>query len=150
MDTTTVPPRLVTAVALILLVLAGLGVYQGWRRSGLGDTDSGDAGLLTLTAPGAAAAKTASALADPSALGLNEAQVREIARQEARAALGQPRTPPVPVSSEGEAPSHAAAKPVTPGPAPATPPRPATTQPALQTPAAPAQPAEGGSQAPLF
>ncbi|HTK34272.1 MAG TPA: hypothetical protein VL358_03150 [Caulobacteraceae bacterium] len=143
----TVPRKLVVAVAFILVGLAGLGVYQGLRRSGAGDADAVDAGLPPLTAPGAAGAKTASAITDPQTPALTEAQVREIARQEARAALGQPRTAAAPASSEGvdAGPTSSSTKPVV-GPPP---PRPA--QPALQSPTGPAAgPAAESGQPPLF
>ena len=141
---TTVPRKAVLAVAFILLVLACLGVYQGWRRAGSGETES-DGGVGSLTSP-VAGAKTASALAEAAAPPMTEAQVREIARQEARAALGLGK-PATPASSESDETSATpTAKPATAAPAAPK----LAEQPALQTPVAPPPAPAAGGQAPLF
>ena len=59
------PKALVAFVAIVLVALAGFGAYQGWRRSSGAEQDSGDAAAPTLTAPGVAGAKNASAFAEP-------------------------------------------------------------------------------------
>ncbi len=147
----TMPRKTVWAAGLIILVLAALGGYQGWRRSG-SDADQSADGGLPLTAP-ASNARAASPLAEPSAAGLTEAQVRDIARQEARAALHRPASAADDsADSDDAAPAGAAS---TAGanlrPAAQAPSRPAAAAPAPDRPiAAPPPTSDSPSQPPLF
>jgi two-component system sensor histidine kinase DesK len=101
MDTVpTMPKKTVWAAGLIILALAALGTYQGVRRAGT-DSDNSDSGLPTLTAP-ATNAKVASPLAEPITPILTEDQVRDIARQEARAALRRSDTAPTDTAGASE------------------------------------------------
>ena len=145
----TVPPKLVVAVAIILVGLAGVGLYQGIHQRGGGDQDTSE-GAGTLTAP-VAGAKAAAALTDPTAQGLTETQVREIARQEARAALGKPAAPAE--SDDGAETAGASAAPAKAASTTATAAgalKAAPDRPTLQTPTAPTSAPSEGGQAPLF
>jgi hypothetical protein len=138
----TVPRKAVVAVAFIMVALAGIGAYQGFHRSSAAEPESGEAGLPSLTSP-VAGAKNASALTEPLAPNLTEAQIRDIARQEVRAALTKPASTPASSEGDDQAPIGGG-KPLV---APAAPLKP----PALQTPVAPTNaPSGDANQAPLF
>lgn len=143
-----IPRKAVLAAACALVALAVLGAYQGWRRSAVEEAQTAADGSLLPTTAAVSGAKTASALVETPTT-LNDAQIREIARQEVRAALRGDSA-----SSSESAPAKAAATPpsgATAATATPTPPRPTIgPAPTLQapTPAAPAEPA--GQAAPLF
>lgn len=138
-------PAVVTA-AWVLLALAVLGAYQGWSRSALDESGAATAGVLSPTVAPVAGAKNATPLSD-SALMLSEQQIREIARQEARAVVrGDPSPASTGPSGGGSAagqPPIGAARPV---PVPSlAPERIAPERPSAASPEPPAE-----SQAPLF
>jgi hypothetical protein len=145
----TVPNKAVVAAAVVILGLAGLGAYQGWRRSAADETQ--DAGALLPAGAPVTGAKAAAPLTEPPPPAMTETQVREIARQEARAVLRGGSG-----SSADEAPADGgAAAPAAPiggtasgaaGTRPAPAPAPAPAPPPVPTPA----PAPDTSQAPLF
>jgi hypothetical protein len=143
----TVPNKAVVAAAVVILGLAGLGAYQGWRRSAADETQ--DAGALLPAGAPVTGAKAAAPLTEPPPPAMTEAQVREIARQEARAVLRGGSGPSV---DEAPAEAGASAGPIggtAPGAASARPapaPAPAPAPPPVPTPA----PAPDTSQAPLF
>lgn len=129
--------RAVWTAGAAIVLLAIVGAYQGWRQgTAEADVAASGEGLLPLT--NAVAARQASALAEPPAPVLTEAQIRTIARQEAQAALTRPASEPSApsASSPSAAPSRSSAA-SSPSPAPA--PAPAPSPP----------PADGGN-APLF
>ena len=98
-------PAVMTA-AWVLLALAVLGAFQGWRRSSLDESGAATAGVLTPAVAPVAGAKNATPLSDASLM-LNEQQIREIARQEARAVVrGDPS--PTSTSSNGSSTSSQA------------------------------------------
>ena len=118
-----------TAGAAIVL-LAIVGAYQGWQRSAAdADVASSTDGLLPVT--NAVAARQASALLEPPAPALTEAQIRTIARQEAQAALTRPAAEPsTPPAASATPPPSRPAAPTTPAPAPAPAPTPPSPPPA--------------------
>ena len=135
------PKKAVLAAAFVLLLLAGFGAYQGWRRSASDPDAAAEASGLLPTAAPVAGAKNASALAEPAAPILTEAQIREIARQEARAAIGRPDSNAAAASSEDGPP--AGEKPAS--PAAGTAPR-AATEPTEPGRGAPTEPAPAGDR----
>ncbi|HTI68175.1 MAG TPA: hypothetical protein VL460_11580 [Caulobacteraceae bacterium] len=107
-----VPKKAVWAVAFVLFGLALLGAYQGWRRSTVDDTQTAADGSLLPTTAAVAGVRPAAALVETAQAGLNEAQIREIARQEVRAALRGDTG----ASNEAAAPAADAPGAATPGP----------------------------------
>jgi hypothetical protein len=132
----TIPSKAVKVAAILLALCVALGIYQGLRRTSEQAQVTGDLGAVGAPVPGA---RMAAPLAEAAPSLLTEAQVREIARQEARTALGRPATSAPVASEEGEAPAAGAARsaPL----APAAPPLPTPSAPAAEPPA---------SDAPLF
>lgn len=136
------PKKAVWTVAAALVALALLGTYQGWRRSALDEAQTAADGSLLPVAPAVKGARPAAALVEAPVV-FSEAQIREFARQEARAALRG--SEPVVSEAAPEAPSV--------GPAAAGQPPAPVAGPARPTPATPPAeaPAEGGTAAaPLF
>lgn len=111
--------RAVWAAGAAIVLLAIVGAYQGWRRSAAdADVASSTDGLLPVT--NAVAARQASALLEPPAPALTEAQIRTIARQEAQAALTRPAPEPsAPPAAPATPPPNRSPAPTPPAPAPA-------------------------------
>jgi hypothetical protein len=154
----TMPRKAVWAVAVVLVGLAAWGTYQGWKRSAVDEAGTAADGSLLPTVPAVAGARSATALVEPPAPALNEAQIREIARQEVRATLrGDAAASSESAPASGSTSSATAPTPTI-GPAAAPGTRPAASAPAAPAPAAPppaATPAPSpapsqSSNAPLF
>jgi hypothetical protein len=136
------PRKAVVAAVVVLVLLALLGTYQGWRRSAGDEAQTAaDGSPLPVTAA-VAGARPASALVEAPPTPLTEAQVRDIARQEIRASLRGDSA-----GATESAPSASTTNTTTPiGGAPA--PRPAQAAPAASPPPVPEP--SGAANAPLF
>lgn len=85
------PRPVVLTAAWVLLALAVLGAFQGWRRSSLDESGAATSGVLTPAVAPVAGAKNATPLSDAALL--SEQQIRDIARQEARAVMRGDQSP---------------------------------------------------------
>lgn len=134
-----VNPKAVWIAGAALALLSVIGAYQGWERSSP-DAELGVAADPLGPTVNALSAKPASALVEPTGPTLTEAQIRSIARQEARAALS--------AGSSDDEPAPAPARALAPAQPPVTRTTPTPLQTAPQPPPAPT-PAESNAP-PLF
>jgi len=132
----TITRKTLLGVVAALIALSAYGAYQGWRRSAADDVANGSA--ILPTTPAVTGARNASPLVEPPPPALTEADVREIARQEARAALTREQAPATETDQQA---APAPSTPIIPPAAPLTP-RPIPAP-------APANPPSGDA-APLF
>jgi 2-oxoglutarate dehydrogenase E2 component (dihydrolipoamide succinyltransferase) len=140
------PKKAVVAAAVVLALVAALGAYQGWRRSGADEAQVAADGSLLPTTAAVSGVRQASALVE-TAPTLSEAQVREIARQEVRASLrGDSSSSSESAPSTPAAPAAGASAPIG-GPAP---PRVAPAAPVVPAAPAPAAEPAPAANAPLF